>query len=225
MKTINFGCFTISTYMAIIGISFLTSLVPFYKISKKNYDKLDIIYVYALNIIGFALGSKLLWTISNGKISLYDFINSGYSFSGGIIGSVLVVAIYCKKYKFSFTDLLSRFAIIYPLIYSISKTGCFLNGCCFVMINNNKVPLPLIDSVIMLLFFIILLNSKKEKTFIICAFFSGFGIIRFLEDFFRESRNIFVLNLTPDQIICLAFIISSLLLKLICKKENRATAK
>lgn len=112
MKVLNLGYFKISTYILIIGIAFLISFIVFYKISKKNYIKLDTIYIYVINIVGFAIGSKLMSLISNNiEMTIYNFINSGYSFLGGILGSILVVVMYCKKYKLNFIDILSNFIV------------------------------------------------------------------------------------------------------------------
>ena len=211
MKTLNCGYFEISTYILIIGIALIISFIVFYKLCKKDYNKLDIAYIYVVNILGLAIGSKLLSLILNSvKISIYNFINSGYSFLGGIIGSILAVVLYCKKYKLDYINILSNFMVIYPLIYSISKIGCFLNGCCYGIININNInynfPLQLVDSAIMLILFLI-----------------------FLEDYFRESRNIFFLNFTLEQILCGILIITNIIIirfrmhKELNNRQNRVT--
>ena len=159
-----------------------------------------------------AIGAKILSLLSNGMaITIYNFINSGYSFVGGVIGSILAIVLYCKRYKLEFRDMLSTFVVIYPLIYFISKIGCFLNNCCYGTININNVtynfPLQLIDSIIMFgLFLILIKKSKQQNKLIIFQFLSLFGIIRFIEDFFRHSRNVMILNFTLEQIVCLIFI-------------------
>ena len=95
MRILNFSCFEISTYILIIGISFLIGFIVFYKISKRDYTRLDIAYIYVVNILGFSIGSKLLSLISNSiKINIYNFINSGYSFLGGILVSILFITLY-----------------------------------------------------------------------------------------------------------------------------------
>ena len=235
MKTLNCGYFEISTYILIIGIALIISFIVFYKLCKKDYNKLDIAYIYVVNILGLAIGSKLLSLILNSvKISIYNFINSGYSFLGGIIGSILAVVLYCKKYKLDYINILSNFMVIYPLIYSISKIGCFLNGCCYGIININNInynfPLQLVDSAIMLILFLILfMQFKKQKTLLISIFFNIFFIVRFLEDYFRESRNIYFFNFTLEQILCGILIITNIIIirfrmhKELNNRQNRVT--
>ena len=230
MRELNLGCFQFSTYILIIGISFILSFIVFYHISKRNFTKLDILLIYVINIIGFAVGAKLLSLFSNGiKITILNFINSGYSFLGGIIASILLVALYCKIYKLDFIDMLSSFTVIYPLIYSVSKIGCYLNGCCYGIININdincKFPLQLFDSALMLILFLILLmmfvKFCKNKVLVISVCFIVFSAIRFLGDFFRDSSNVLVFNFTLEQILCGVLVITSVIL--MRKTKNKYT--
>ena len=235
MRVLNLGYFKISTYILIIGIAFLIDFIVFYKISKKSYTKLDIIYIYVINIVGFTIGSKLMSLISNNiQITIYNFINSGYSFLGGMLGSILVISLYCKRYKLDFINMLSNFTVIYPLIYSISKIGCFLNGCCYGIITineiNYKFPLQLVDSTIMLILFLILLvKCNKQKNLVIGMFFIIFNIVRFLEDYFREFRNIVIFDFTLEQILCGILIITGIIINIFRMyekqehKQNKAT--
>lgn len=213
MKVLNFYYFEFSTYILIIGLAFIISFVIFYKILNQSICKIDILYIYTINIIEFAIGSKLLSIFSNkDALTLSNFINSGYSYIGGILASILFIAIYCQKYKLNFKYIVSAFSVIYPLIYSISKIGCFLNGCCYGIININnidyKFPLQLIDSTIMfILFFTLLMIFSKQTKGAISIFFITFSNIRFFEDYFRNNRNIVMFNLTLEQIICAMLII------------------
>ncbi|MBO5397830.1 MAG: prolipoprotein diacylglyceryl transferase [Clostridia bacterium] len=237
MKVLNFFYFEFSTYILIIGFAFIISFIVFYKISKQNYSKLDIIYIYVINIVGFAIGSKSMSLISNNtEITIYNFINSGYSYLGGIICSILVVILYCKRYKLDFINMLSNFIVVYPLIYSISKIGCFMNGCCYGIINindiNYKIPLQLVDSIIMLILFLILLvQFNKQKKLVISMFFCLFSTVRFLEDYFRDTRNILIFNFTLEQIVCGILLITNVIIIIfrMYKKRNyrynRATLK
>ena len=95
-----------------------------------------------------------------------------------MIGSILCVFLYCKKYKLDYLETQSSFFVIYPLIYSISKIACQINGCCGGIDLSNSVvgnirwlePLvnciewyqPLIEGIIMyILFQWLYLNFNK----------------------------------------------------------------
>ena len=97
MKVLNFYCFEFSTYMLIIGLAFIIAFVIFYKLLNKKNSKIDLLYIYVINIMGFAIGSKLFSVLSNKEIlTLSNYINSGYSYIGGILGSILLIFIYTE---------------------------------------------------------------------------------------------------------------------------------
>ena len=63
--------------------------------------------------MGFVIGSKIFYLIDVLKvITVSNFLNSGYSFIGGVVGSSLLVYMYCKKYGLNFTNLETYFIII-----------------------------------------------------------------------------------------------------------------
>ena len=204
MVNLDFYYFTFSTYLLMIGIAFIIAFILFYNITKKEYKKLDIFYVYVLNIFGFGIGAKILSFLSSGKsLVLMNFFRSGYAFLGGILGSIVCVCLYCKKYKLEFEKLFSKFVVTYPLIYSISKIGCWLNSCCSGEILN--IPLQIVDSVVM--FFLTLWLIKIKESNRIHNFLFAFGTFRFLEDFIRVNRKLVFGVFSLDQIICIVFVI------------------
>ena len=203
MANLDFYYFTFSTYLLMIGIAFLISFVLFYKISQNDFHRLDVLYVYVLNIFGFGIGAKILSFLSSGKSLLLDnFFKSGYAFLGGVLGSIVCVCLYCKKYKLDFEKLFSKFVVIYPLIYSISKIGCWLNGCCSGELLN--IPLQIVDSIAMFCLTCWLQKNKEANR--IHNFLFIFGTYRFLEDFIRFNRNVIFGVFSLDQIICISFV-------------------
>lgn len=212
MKTLNFYYFEFSTYLLIIGFAFIVAFIIFYKLVNKRLSTIDALYLYVLNITGFAIGSKLLSLFSNKEIlTLSNFLNSGYSYIGGILGSILLLFLYCKKYNLHFQHVWSIFSVLYPFIYSISKIGCFLNGCCGGMITipalQHTVPLQFVDSAIMFLLFLALLMLWfKKESIVVHSFFLSFFSIRFFEDFVRQERNIMLFHLSLEQILCITLI-------------------
>lgn len=81
---INFEYFSISSYFLIITLAFLISSLFYYKIIKdKIHSKIDIIYIFLVNILGFMIGSKVFFLIEKQyDISFYNFIYGGYRFIG-----------------------------------------------------------------------------------------------------------------------------------------------
>ncbi len=216
MNKINIWLFDISTYSLMVLLSFLISLIIILRISK-NFKKIDIVCSYFYNIVGFIIGAKIVYFFD--KNMEVHILNSGYAFVGGVIGGIIAIFIYSKQFKLDNKELLSNYVIIYPLIYSISKIGCFLGGCCIGkeynglfhierVINEQIIeifPIQIVETIITFILFLILLKYKKIKS--IPLFLIGFGLFRFLIDYFRYSRNTLFLNFTISQIICISFIL------------------
>lgn len=208
IRSIDLNYIYVSTYLLVIFFSTLISFIIFYNMTKQKFDKIDIIYIFAINILGFALGSKIFYLLDTAQnFTIFNFTNGGFRFIGGILGSSLLVFLYCKKYKLNFFNMQSYFCIVYMLMYSINKWGCYLNGCCSCV--YGIFPLQILESMLMFILFICLYRLLKNKGSYYCIsmFLILFGIIRFVVDYFRYARDILLYNLTLSQLICIIFII------------------
>lgn len=215
---------SISIYIIFAGISVLLGLILLLLYIKNELKKEDIIFSYMYCIIGIVIGSKIFYMIEN-NLKINQFLDSGYMYSGGILVSLLLVYMYAKKFNINFEIIFSKYSLIYPLIYGITKIGCFLTGCCKGLeyngifhityyINNisiNFFPIQIIETLFMLILFGIILLTKSNRNKII-IFFIGFGIIRFIVDFFRYERKSILLNISISQVICIGLIIIGIVL-------------
>lgn len=224
---IEFRDFYISTYILCIFLANIISFLVFYKITKNEYSNIDLLYSFTINILGMFIGAKILFLIDNNiKFNFINFMNSGYVFIGGIVGSSLTIYLYCKIYRLNYNNLINKYVLVYPLIYSISKIGCYLQNCCFglkysgvfskeILLGNKIVsvfPIQIIEAFIMFLLYLILFNINKNKKSTIIPFLLMFAMSRFIIDFMRYKRNIIIYNFTISQIICISFIICVILL-------------
>lgn len=123
--------FYVSSYYFILFLAFLFNFIIFYILSKNKLEKIDYLGLFIINILGFAIGSKILSLFDNHlNFTITNFLNSGYTFTGGIVGSIILIFIYCKRYELNFSEIIKYFYIIYPNIYAFCKIGCFINNCC-----------------------------------------------------------------------------------------------
>ncbi|MCL2383593.1 MAG: prolipoprotein diacylglyceryl transferase [Oscillospiraceae bacterium] len=225
-STIDLWIFSISTYAIMILIAFVISLMVLLKTSGK-LKKIDILCSYSYSILGFIVGAKILSFLDNNMEG--NVLNSGYAFVGGVIGSVLAIAIYSKQFNIKLKELLSNYIVIYPLIYSIGKIGCLLGNCCFGKQHNglfyirqeidenivNVFPIQIVETVIMFILFVILLRYKSRNNSelkLISVFLIGFGLFRFIIDYFRYLRNTIFMNLTLSQMLCILFVLMGIYL-------------
>lgn len=216
MNRINFEHFVVSMYFSIIAIALAIVFLVNYVINKNKQSKIDIVYSYLVSIIGMGIGAKIFYLVDASKeITLLNFLNSGYSFIGGLVGSAICIYLYCKRFKMKYLEMQLTFILTYPLLYSISKIRCSINGCCAGVILG--IPIQWIEIIGMFLITIYLLASNKNVLSTISKFLIIFGSFRFVIDYFRVLRNIIFYNITLSQIICFCALITGIIIN---KRKN-----
>lgn len=222
---------------AAIGI-FVAVIYLKVNVRKRQFADLDrdleLAFLYAL--IGTAVGSKLLYLlIESGHIieniskygsikTWYAYITGGFVFFGGFIGCIAALYIYSKRAGISFSHLLQLMLPAFPLAHAISRTGCFLTGCCYgkqaqvffavtYTCSNyapNGVPLipvQMIEAVYELLLFVLLWRDSKRSesgTKMLAEYCILYGTGRFILEFFRgDAYRGFIGPLSVSQVISL----------------------
>lgn len=212
-----------------ILLSLTIGFISIYRLLRKeNIKKEHIILFLVLSLVLVFLGAKYYTIITSfGK---YNIFNAGLSSLGAVFG-ILISLIIIKKILPNI-DFSKPVIVNLPLIYSISKLGCFFAGCCngirydgiFNIVYNNGIgpsynvlPIQLIETIVFLMLFIICYKLYKNKyvieiTIILCSIF------KFLLDYLRESHTSVILS--ANQIVCIIIFIISLiiLIKRLTKK-------
>jgi phosphatidylglycerol:prolipoprotein diacylglycerol transferase len=168
----------------------------------------------------------------------FDFSNgmkfiglSGMSYHGGLLGVAAASAYFCIKNKINlwrFADLLCP-AI--PLGYMFGRIGNFINGELFGRIttvswgmyfpldstNSLRHPSQLYEAFFegIVLFLILWLIRKKRpfEGFLLGMYISGYGLVRFFLEFFREpdyQLGLFFSVISMGQILCLLMILGEI---------------
>jgi phosphatidylglycerol:prolipoprotein diacylglycerol transferase len=195
---------------------------------------LDIIFYI---ILGAIIGGKIFFIAFYPNdffaLSPLDKIRYGFVFLGGFTGAFLSGAYILRKIKAPFLQSADFFIQPVPLGHAIGKIGCFLAGCCYgkiahgdfaVEFNNpdslvpqhlhgvGLYPIQLIEAAASLFLFFLLYKMSKRKHAegsVAAAFIAGFGIIRFIAEFFRGEEEIYILGLTQNQITALILVIAA----------------
>ncbi len=225
--------------LIVLGVATGSTVAVFFS-SKKGVPRQDIIFAICYAGIGAFLGAKFLYlTITipqllNRKghvtfswLMITELITYGFVFYGGLIGGILAVYIYARKYKLHFFNLIEIMVPVIPLIHSIGRLGCFCAGCCYgrpmappfgLHFHPDSVapqeitlfPIQLLESALNLILFIgIFIYSRKERRSgqILGLYFMGYGIIRFILEYFRydAARGIY-LGLSVSQWISILLV-------------------
>jgi len=196
-------------------------------------------------ILGAIIGGKIFYMIFNWNdfiaSTFIEKLRFGFVFFGGFIGAAVSGIITARIKKIPVLKFADFMAPAIPLGHAIGRIGCFCAGCCYgkvaqhgffaVKFNNpdslvpyslhgiGLYPTQLMESAGNFILFLILLtvfNKKHKDGTVIASYVIGYGLIRFIVEFFRgDDRGAFIMGLSPSQFIAAVLIIltSALLLK------------
>lgn len=199
-------------YSIMILLSLIVNIIIAMLISKKySVSKKEMICLLLYENVGIIGGAKLFTFIQKYEEldGQFDFISLGLTAYGGIIGALLFLLLFSFQFKKSFKEILYIFMPSIPLMYGISKIGCYFAGCCAgIEINTYIFPVQIIEAIVFILIFIYMLakhnkNQFDLKTLGISAVLCGSS--KFMLDYFRSSHIGIVLSF--NQIISIIVII------------------
>ena len=168
----------------------------------------DMIFYAALGVIlGGRVGYMLFYDFSNFihvPWIVFKVWDGGMAFHGGLIGVILAIWLFCRKYKYNIFDILDFIAPMVPIGLGAGRLGNFINGelwgrvtdSAIGMVSQNKGPLPHYPSQLLefllegvLLFIILLFISRKQRArlFVSANFILWYGLFRFFAEFFRQT--------------------------------------
>ena len=222
-----------SLYGVIILAALAVGALYIFALLKKDKLLQNNVYLYLLiYFISVFTFSKLFTVIeSKGEANI---INAGLSSYGAMLG------VFAASFIFeSILDLegkLIRYSVIsLPLIYGISKTGCFIAGCCgglpydgpFSVIypdgeNIPLIPVQLIETVCFLFIFIIL-NAFRSKRYIVYITVISCALLKFLLDYLRNDH--LTKSITVNQIFSIVLVVVTVILFFKKKRKQEIVDK
>ena len=232
----------ISPYAIMFLLSFLISfMIAVIMMIRKGVDNKKALFSAMFNFICSLYFAYLFSVVTSGDILKY-LKSISFSSIGGLIGvavGVIVLSFLFKEYR---SPLIKAYALVIPLMYSISKMGCFLVGCCygieydgpFSVTYSGRLahrpdvelfPVQLTETVVffaIFLFGLILeyrIKSKYSVSFlvIICALAKG------SLDFLRSSHVDQIISV--NQAACLIIIVLTVIVQIYINKRSFANAQ
>lgn len=228
----------IPLYGILVVTGILSGLYIMYKnVKTLNYKKEENYGLILYILLGTLFGAKyftLLTNFNKFKDNI-DFKKIGLSSYGAIIGILILLIIFAKQYKKNFKDLINNILPAIPLMYGISKIGCFLAGCCYGIKYNGPLsitykyslsapknisllPIQIIETITFILIYLYISKKKKENKNIIGITLLLCGLSKFLLDYLRMNHIDKIL--TVNQIVSIPFIIIGLILYFKEKSEH-----
>lgn len=214
--------FKFNIYGIFIILSLIAGLLFNYIYLIKNKVNKRLILLSNLMLLFFCImGAKYFTIIFNLDKNL-NLLNAGFTSYGGMVGVICSSFLF---YKFSKEKLIIRSNILsLPLIYSVSKLGCFFAGCCYGIpykgifsvtyldtFNISLFPIQLLEAIVFFLIFIFgLLQDKNKKSIFQLVIVSAF--FKFLLDYLRFYHiDKFI---SVNQILSLVVIIVTIIISL-----------
>ena len=167
----------------------------------------DLIFYGALGVVlGGRLGYMLFYDISNfihNPLLFFKVWDGGMSFHGGLLGVILSMMIFCRRYKKPFMEVTDFIAPLVPVGLAAGRIGNFINGelwgrvthVPWAMVFPHAGPLPRHPSQLYEFFlegavlFVIMwiFSAKPRPRFAVSALFLlCYGVFRFFVEFFRQ---------------------------------------
>ncbi len=228
------GTVNVYAYGFMLTIAFIVgTIITIYAAKRENTDTEVILDLIFSIIIGALIGARIMYVI----LKLDEFLmyettmigdqeqlkfllmptlkkmiaihQGGLSVHGGVIGGMLLSAVYTKMKQLNYWKIADLFAPALALGTAIGRIGCYLNGCCFGVVCKNPdawyavtfplnthtgvTPEPrhaaqLYMMVLNLGIFFILKGVYKNRKFdghVFLLWIALYSIARFFQEFFR----------------------------------------
>jgi phosphatidylglycerol:prolipoprotein diacylglycerol transferase len=167
----------------------------------------DLIFYAALGIIlGGRIGYMLFYNFSeliNYPLELFKIWNGGMSFHGGLIGAIIAVWIFARRFEKSFWETMDFAAPLVPLGLAAGRVGNFINGelwgrvtdVPWAMVFPHVDDSPRHPSTIyefglegIALFILVWCYASKPRPAgrVSAVFLMGYALCRFIVEYFRQ---------------------------------------
>jgi len=183
----------------------------------------DVLHILLLCLVGAMLGAKAFQVIGFAfrHITHPGFwtwrtwagvLSGGGVFYGGLIGAFAAMAIYVRKYRLDFLDVMDLLIPSVPLFHAFGRLGCFCAGCCYgieapwgivfthALAAPNGVPLVPVQLFeagfnLLVMAALLLLRPARRGT-LLPLYLIAYAIGRFVLEFFRgdASRGVFLFS-------------------------------
>ena len=250
---VRIGPLQVRWYGVMYVIGFLLALLIMKRMAREDdgvlsgQDVEDLLFYLILGVLlGGRLGYILFYNLPyylHHPSELLAFWHGGMSFHGGLIGTVIAGAIFARRKGVSLWQIADYAAIATPPGLGLGRIGNFINGELFgrvttvpwAMVFPRGGPLPrhpsqlyeaILEGPVLFLLLWTLRKRPLPRGGLLAIFVTGYGVIRFFVEFFREPDPQLGFVLGPfsmGQVLSLFMVVCGLLLFLYLKKEQPGT--
>ena len=223
---LRLGRFQIHAYGLLLAISFLVGIYwAVHRARKRKISPTEVMDLSLIIVVAAIVGSRVMYVVTHleefhGR--WFDTINpfqstgeigiAGLTMLGGVLLALAAVVVFCLVKGIPVLRLCDVMAAPLALGLSLTRIGCFLNGCCFgkpsdlpwAMVFPLSSPAGSIlqgipihptqlyasaSGVLILAVLLILDRKPRFDGFLMAVFFMMYGILRILEDTVRYYES------------------------------------
>ena len=241
----SFGSFSLRWYGVMAALGFIVGLTILQlnkKYARLSADQVSNIVM--LGMLSGVVGARIFYVVQNwnyykaAPAAIIRVDQGGLVFYGGFILALILIVWYVKKIcKADVIRVLDSMAPALAGAHALGRLGCFFNGCCYgkpaelpwsVIYPENTEPflrygaMPLhpvqiyeaiLNVILAVILFVVVRKSKRGVTTAI--YLLAYGLLRFIDEFFRGDHSDFVQGFTPAQVIGFGMIPAGIILLIV----------
>jgi phosphatidylglycerol:prolipoprotein diacylglycerol transferase len=208
----------------------------------------DLLFYLIVGLLaGARIGYVLFYNLPSYADAPWEVLaiwHGGMSFHGGLLGMLVAGAVFAKRRKASFLELADIGALAAPIGLMLGRIGNFINGELYGRVTSvpwgvvfptgghlPRHPSQLYEAVLegpVLFGLLWWVRKKTSKNGVILGLFlAGYGISRFVVEFFREpdpQLGFVLMGLTMGQVLCMYMILGGLLLLSYCAVRRNSSS-
>ncbi len=222
----------VSWYGVLFGTGFLVALALSGQLCKERSINPDFPYTLVWWVFPFSIiGARIYFLVFNGGLdSFADIIriwDGGLAIYGGILGGLLGLICCCLVHKVDIWAMTDVAAPLLAIGQAFGRIGCIFGGCCYGVEVTNKAlcwfPISLkigdhyhyatnfYEAILDFGLFILLttlLRKVKIKGVPTFAYMFGYGLIRFVLEYFRDAdQTLYLGNFPVSQLVSIGCIL------------------
>jgi len=242
------GSFEIRSYGVIVALSFLIAVwMGSREAQRKGLDPKLVQDFAAYALLGGIIGARLYFVLFSAPDyflkhpwEIFAVWSGGIGIIGALLGGFLVAVWFCRRRKISLLRFGDTLAPGMALGQTVGQFACLLNGDSYgrptnvpwaitytdprslAPLNIPLHPIEIYEMIAYFLVFLLIWNTRKKYAsdgFALFTYFAGYGMARFLTDFFRGDPAMFAWRLQAAQVFGVAMILAALIGFLLLRKK------
>ena len=244
----EFAGFQIRSYGVVVALSFLVALwMSTREAERKGLDPKLVQDFAVYGLLGGIVGARLYFVLFSAPgyfiehpWEIFAVWSGGIGVIGALLGGFIVAVWFCRKKKISLLKLGDTLAPGIALGQTVGQLACLLNGDSYgrptdlpwaitftdprsmAPLNIPLHPIEIYEMAAYFVIFLLVWNIRKHQRLDGLTFFTylaGYGVARFIVDFFRGDPAMFALGMQAAQVFGVAMILASLIGVVLLKKD------